>query len=122
MGTANKVYRQMSLLPVSFISIILVLCSSCGSEKIPSGRWDVTVYKGRQSYPSWLEIEQTENGLKGRFVGRVGSVRPITTLIFRDRRLSFSLPVQWEKHPGDMEFNAIFDGDRAVRHNIRSEG
>ncbi len=90
--------------------VFVLAVAGCTREQLPVGRWDITVYKGKQTYPSWLEISRTDKGLQGRFVGRTGSVRPVTTLRYQSDQLHFSLPVQWEKHPGDMEFNATFDG------------
>jgi len=100
-----KIFLRMSM-------CLGILLFSCKKEEIPLGRWDITIYKGKKTFPSWLELEQGERGLKGRFVGRTGSVRPVTTLDYHDQKLFFSLPVQWEKHSGDMEFSATYRENR----------
>ncbi|HSQ19174.1 MAG TPA: hypothetical protein VLR92_02250, partial [Blastocatellia bacterium] len=47
------------------------------------GRWDMTVQDADGSqYPSWFEARREGGNLVGRFVGRVGSARPIKTIEF----------------------------------------
>lgn len=79
------------------------------------GRWDVTVEGPEQSYPSWFELNQEGDELSGRFVGRVGSVRPMEQLDIEvdaeDSEIYFSLPTQYESHPEDMWFRGeLVDG------------
>src|SRR5881628_976785 len=62
------------------------------------GTWDLTLTApdGR-ALPSWLEVHVSGRGvLVGRFVGVVGSVRPISRLTYANDTLRFSLPPQWE--------------------------
>lgn len=68
------------------------------------GRWDVTVQTAEGSYPSWFELSREDEGLTGRFVGRVGSARPIPNLEITGNELMFSLPPQYEQHDTDMKF------------------
>jgi hypothetical protein len=68
------------------------------------GRWDVTIQGQDGPYPSWFGLEQEGGQLTGRFVGRVGSARPIQTLSVENGTLSFSLPIQYESHSTDMKF------------------
>jgi len=77
-----------------------------------SGRWDVTVQGPDGPYPSWFEIEADAGTLRGRFVGKDGSARPIARLEFSDKRLRFSLPHQYEKIPGDVVFQGILEDNR----------
>lgn len=74
----------------------------------PVGRWDLTVGSGRGAYPSWLEVTQKDGKLAGRFVGRVGSVRPIKEIAFAEetQTLTFSLPPQYEGRKDDLRFTA----------------
>ena len=69
------------------------------------GRWDMTVYEtnGNQ-YPSWFEVTESAGKLSGRFVGRVGSQRPIKTIEVANGKLTFSLPIQYESHKSDLRF------------------
>jgi hypothetical protein len=101
---------KLYVLPVIMATVMMISCKQ--DEVVPAGRWDMTVFKGKKSYPSWFEIEKTGNGLSGRFVGKVGSVRPLTTVNYQNSKLFFSLPVQWEKFPGDLEFSAVLKGDK----------
>ncbi|MFQ5708913.1 MAG: DUF1080 domain-containing protein, partial [bacterium] len=68
------------------------------------GRWDVTVYDIQGVYPSWFEIKETNGELNGRFVGRVGSARPIRYIHFDGDQLYLSLPRQYEKPMEDLLF------------------
>jgi len=63
-------------------------------------------------YPSWFEATGEPGKLTGRFVGRVGSQRPIKTIEFANGRLTFSLPVQYERHKSDLKFEANLVGGR----------
>lgn len=74
-----------------------------------SGRWDVTVETAEESYPSWWEITQEKGQLTGRFVGRVGSARPIPDIEVSGSRLKLSLPVQYEAHQSDLIFTGELD-------------
>ena len=100
------------------VILAVALISACTTQTEPSqtagsppsvdeflGRWDVTVKGQDADYPSWFEITRNAEGdLEGRFVGRVGSARSITTLSIEGDTLAFSLPVQYESHPEDMAF------------------
>jgi len=68
------------------------------------GRWDVTVYDIYGVYPSWFEIEDRNGELTGRFVGRVGSARPIRYIHFDGDQLYLSLPRQYEGPMEDLLF------------------
>ena len=71
------------------------------------GRWDVTIHEaGGGEYPSWFEANRDGDKLTGRFVGRVGSQRPIKSISFEKGHLSFSLPVQYESQKADLTFES----------------
>lgn len=77
------------------------------------GRWDMTVEDaGGAKYPSWFEATQEAGKLAGRFVGRVGSQRPIKSIEYADGHLKFSMPIQYERRKTDLEFEAKLVGDR----------
>jgi len=68
------------------------------------GRWDLTVKREGEEYPSWLELSKVDSALKGRFVGRTGSARPIASILIKENELEFSLPKQYEKRSDDLVF------------------
>jgi len=92
------------------IGIILVTYSGCvyanpilfGDPAI-EGRWDITVDKGDKKVPSWLDVRHSGNRtLVGYFVSESGSARPVSKINFKDGKLNFSIPPQWED--GDNDF------------------
>src|SRR5262249_45245566 len=71
------------------------------------GRWDMIVESANGTrYPSWFEATDSNGTLRGRFVGRVGSQRPIKDIQFANGHLEFSLPVQYEQQKADLKFEA----------------
>jgi hypothetical protein len=75
------------------------------------GRWDVTVKGLRREYASWFEFTDDGGKLKGRFVGREGSARPMIDVLFDGDEFYFHLPPQYEKHMGDLVFRGrLVDG------------
>ena len=78
------------------------------------GRWDLTVNMGGgRIAASWLEVRHSGvNCLTGRFVGDGGSARPISLLIFKEGKLSFHIPAQWEKTDNEMIFEANYKDDQ----------
>jgi len=78
------------------------------------GRWDLTVNMGGgRIAASWLEVRHSGvNCLTGRFVGDGGSARPISLLIFKEGKLSFHIPAQWEKTDKEMIFEANYKNDQ----------
>jgi hypothetical protein len=96
----------------------LLSSASVSSRVLPAddkiiGRWDMTVQDADGSqYPSWFEASREGGKLVGRFVGRVGSARPIKTIEYVNGHLKFSLPIQYEPNKSDLQFEAEFSGDR----------
>ncbi|HVY74926.1 MAG TPA: DUF1080 domain-containing protein [Puia sp.] len=77
------------------------------------GRWDITVSGGDHDFPSWLEIRLSGSRmLIGRFVGEGGSARPISRIYFRDGKMNFSIPPQWEREDKDMVIEGVLSGDK----------
>lgn len=77
------------------------------------GRWDLTVLASSQRQPSWLEVQKSgDRTLVGRYVGPVGSARPISKAEFSDNLLRFSIPPQWEKGNNDLHVEGVLDGDQ----------
>lgn len=76
------------------------------------GRWDLTIATPEGAKPSWLEIERSgRDALVGRFVGIVGSARPISMIATAGDSLSFSIPHQWEDGTGDLIVRGKLDGN-----------
>lgn len=77
------------------------------------GRWDlrVTETDGTIS-PSWLEVSRSGNStLVGRYVGVVGSARPISRVSFANGQVRFAIPPQWERDTADLRVEGRLDGD-----------
>ena len=67
------------------------------------GRWDITITTPEGPRPSWLEVERSgRDAVIGRFVGIVGSARPISSIATNGDSLSFTIPHQWEDGDGQL--------------------
>ncbi|MDB4899248.1 MAG: hypothetical protein JWN53_1056, partial [Gemmatimonadetes bacterium] len=77
------------------------------------GRWDITITTPDGARPSWLELEHSgRDVVVGRFVGIVGSARPIAVITVNGDSIAFSIPHQWEAGNGDLTVRGKFEGDR----------
>lgn len=77
------------------------------------GRWDITVDVGGKPMPSWLEVRHSGHStLVGQFTGFSGSARPISEVHFKDGKMSFSIPPQWEKGNGQLKLEGTLQGDK----------
>jgi predicted neuraminidase len=77
------------------------------------GRWDINIAAPGTNLPSWLEVKRSGNStLVGRFVGIVGSARPISKIEFANNVLRFSIPPQWENGKNDLQLEGTLEGDR----------
>lgn len=86
------------------------------------GRWDLAVKGEGQEYPSWLELSKEGSVLKGRFVGRTGSARPIVSILLKEDQLEFSLPKQYEKRTDDLVFKGSLVTDRLEGTTVGEDG
>ena len=87
------------------------------------GQWDITVIVDGKKSPSWLEV--THSGLHmlvGRFVGISGSARPISRVNFKDGKISFSIPPQWEPEDKDLSVEGTLEGDNLAGSMTFSNG
>ncbi|MFT3902845.1 MAG: DUF1080 domain-containing protein [Niabella sp.] len=67
------------------------------------GRWDITIDKGGNTAPSWLEVKLSGfKTLVGYFVGESGSARPVSEVKFDNGKFSFAIPPQWESEPNNL--------------------
>jgi hypothetical protein len=77
------------------------------------GRWDLTVRGPDGDYPSWLEVSRSGyTALVGRFVGRVGSARPISRVEFANGVFRFAIPPQWDEGEEDLRVEGRLEGER----------
>jgi hypothetical protein len=76
------------------------------------GRWDISIATPDGERPSWLEVEESgRDQLVGRFVGVVGSARPISVIAVNGDSLSFSIPYQWEEGNGNLSVRGRVQGN-----------
>jgi len=105
----------------SFAFLFLVLSSFARGDDDPFtkratppvvGSWDLTVHGIDGDYPSWFEVRESGyRTLVGKFVGRVGSARPISRVEFENGRVHFSVPPQWEKRTDDQHVEGRLESD-----------
>jgi hypothetical protein len=94
---------------INFFSIILfsLFSFAVSAQLAPlqslEGRWDITITKGEKKMPSWLEVNHSGlKNLTGHFVGDGGSARPIAKINFKDNKMSFAIPPQWDNSEKDL--------------------
>src|SRR5437667_10875628 len=109
--------KSLALLCLALSSTHMIGASGLHRSPIPAGkivgRWDVTIQEANGGqYPSWFEVTGEGGVLTGRFVGSVGSQRPIKTIDCAKAHLAFSLPIQFERHKTDLKFEANLIGER----------
>lgn len=109
--------KSLAVLCLALSSTHMISASGSHRSLIPDGkivgRWDATIQEASGGeYPSWFEVTGEPGKLTGRFVGRVGSQRPIKTIEFANGHLTFSLPIQYERHKSDLKFEANLVGER----------
>jgi hypothetical protein len=76
------------------------------------GRWDISIATPEGRKPSWLEIERSgRDAVVGRFVGIVGSARPVAIIAASGDSVSFSIPHQWEAGDGNLSVTGRLDGN-----------
>jgi hypothetical protein len=87
------------------------------------GRWDLSVQRGTEASPSWLEVERSGTAtLVGQFVGSGGSARPIAKIEFTDGTFRFAIPPQWESNPRDITFEGRLESDRITGSMTLGDG
>jgi hypothetical protein len=87
------------------------------------GRWDITIDVDGKPSPSWLEVRHSGHSiLIGQFTGISGSARPISRVNFKDDKVSFAIPPQWEKGSEDLRVEGTLSNDKLTGTLITSEG
>ncbi len=101
---------------VSLASASLVFATPAAAQPpappAAAGRWDLRVAGPDGAYPSWLEVTPSGRALVGRFVGRVGSARPVGRVDVAGDTLRFAIPPQYEPGAGDLRVEATVSGDQ----------
>jgi hypothetical protein len=91
---------------------LVTAVSAADGEPPVVGRWDLTVQGPKGTFPSWLEVRRSgRRTLVGAYVGQFGSARPISRVDFRDGRLHFAVPPQWEARSDDQRFDGRLEGE-----------
>jgi len=105
---AEVVFAASTLLTVPALAL-----AQTASPPPVLGRWDFVVTGTDGPYPSWLELTPSGRGIiVGRFVGRVGSSRPIGRAEYANGTLRFAIPPQWEDGTAELRLEAKLDGER----------
>src|SRR5881396_3303776 len=88
-GGATRVFKLRSFVTGAAVLSALMLSATGSSRSLAAddkiiGRCDMTIHEagGGGEYPSWFEATRDGDKLTGRFVGRVGSQRPIKSISF----------------------------------------
>ena len=82
------------------------------------GRWDLTVDLGDRLAASWLEVRLSGiQTLTGHFVADGGSARPISEVIFKDNKVSFHIPAQWEVTDKELIVEGVLKDGKLSHHD-----
>ena len=113
-----KLLLALLVLPTSLLK------ANGGGEKDPiEGRWDLTVNIDGRMAASWLEVRHTGvNGYFGRFVWEGGSARPISKVEFKDGKVSFHIPAQWEKTDKELIFDGTLSDEKLSGSIVNTNG
>ena len=98
----------------SLFLLLIVSCLNINAQEKLEGRWDLTVnMEDGTKAPSWLEVRHSGvNGFVGRFVADGGSARPISKVEFKEGKMSFHIPAQWERTDKELLVEGVLIGDK----------
>lgn len=114
-----------------FAFSILFLAAAVGvsQAQIPgsevAGRWDITIQTPDGPQPSWLEVETSgSQALVGRFVGPVGSARPVSEIHYAEEEetYSFTIPAQWMNYTEKPHFEFTLEEGKLKGWTYSPEG
>ena len=123
-------FRQISTLrKVGLLLTMMSILFTANSRKpvydapgSVEGRWDLTMTRDGQNFPSWLEIRHSGNRmLVGDFVFITGSARPVSRIFYQDGKIRFTLPPQWEEGDKDFMVEGTHHGDSLSGKLISSD-
>jgi len=110
------------ILSLLVMSNMTSLAKSVGDESL-EGRWDITVTKGDKKLPSWLEVNHSGiRTLTGSFVADGGSARPVSKINFKDGKLSFRIPPQWDDSDQDLQVEGTLENGQLSGTMITPKG
>ena len=116
-------FRLLTLAALAIAALASVAAAQARKAPPVVGRWDITIKGPEGPYPSWVDIQLSgRTTLVGYFVSSGGSVRPISQVHFRAGRVSFDLPVQWERGRYGLRFEGRLTGNRLMGRHRTSEG
>src|SRR5690349_19742977 len=123
----NKLFvicrSAMSKQLVAVFILLLGLINKTNAASPIEGRWDMTIDVDGKPQPSWLEVRHSGiQTLVGQFVGSGGSARPISKVNFKDGKMSFTIPPQWEPETNDFVFEGTLQGENLTGTMIASNG
>ncbi len=101
-----------------FILLVVAICFASltviAQESPLEGRWDLTVdMGGGRIAPSWLEVRHSGvKNLFGRFVADGGSARPVAQIFFKDGKLNFTIPPQWDRTENNLVVEGVLEGEQ----------
>lgn len=128
MNQLNAYSNRLALriMPLLFIlSLLFIVPARAQQTKDPDviGRWDITIDKDGKSLPSWLEVQKSgTHTIIGRFCYAFGSARPISQVMVKEGKYSFSIPPQWEPGDRNMDFEFEANGDNIHGTMIYTDG
>lgn len=120
----SQVLRQFAVAVLLVFTVTAVRANNVIYDQHSiEGRWDMTIDVDGKPLPSWLEVRHSGiQTLVGQFVGAGGSARPISKVNFKDGKMSFSIPPQWEPETNDLLFEGILQGESLTGTMVASNG
>jgi hypothetical protein len=123
--TACSRYGVRAIAVFFILSLFFIVPAHAQQTKDPDviGRWDLTIDKDGKSLPSWLEVQKSgTHTIIGRFTYAFGSARPISQVMVKDGKYSFSIPPQWEPGNRNMDFEFEASGDQIHGTMVYTDG
>ncbi len=116
--------KYFKLIALVLLVVQTSLLKANSSEEYPiEGRWDLTVNYENRLAASWLEVRHSGiNGYIGRFVWEGGSARPVSKVAFKEGKVSFHIPAQWEKTDNELIFDGILKDGKLSGTIINTNG
>jgi hypothetical protein len=108
------------LASISTLLVSSVAFAASGDHAF-DGRWDLTVKTSQESYPSWVEIKDTEATSQVRVQGKVSSVHPAKDVKVDGAAMSFETS-EWFGKPTKVTWNLTVKNGRLSGTQKREDG